>query len=186
VPIRYGEAERWKKVKEKIGRTKPTRAPGASEKKRVKNDGRPPDTTNELLISGPSKMQRKEAKDLQKKLNKPIPPKQIPSYQWEKNSCWLDTSLELLHATVSFGFEEFTQVCRDLPSESILRTIFDMLEVRQYVPHDTPDLMQSMALQRTQLRLKLVEGKIIQTMKSYESLFVSEVRRDLFIALRRD
>jgi len=145
-----------------------------ADKKRVKNDGRPPDTTNELLLSGPSKKQKKEAKDLKQKLKIPTL-RQIPSYVWEKNSCWLDTSLELLHATVSHGFEDFAQVCRHLPLDSILRTLFDMLEVRQNVPADTPDLMESMSEQRTKLRKKLVEAKQVRTMSSYESMFVSNV-----------
>lgn len=47
-PIRYGEAEPWKKIAAKIGRTHPVRAPGARESRRKKNDGRAPDTNKEL------------------------------------------------------------------------------------------------------------------------------------------
>src|SRR4051812_44539439 len=48
-PIRYGQAEPWKKVANAIGRTKPTRAPEKQRSKRYTNDGRPPDTLKELL-----------------------------------------------------------------------------------------------------------------------------------------
>jgi len=47
--IRYGIAEPWKVKAAEIGRTKPSCAPKPDEKKRKKNDGRPPDTVNELL-----------------------------------------------------------------------------------------------------------------------------------------
>jgi hypothetical protein len=40
--IRYGQAEPWKVTAAHIGRTKPSRAPQPDEKKRKKNDGRPP------------------------------------------------------------------------------------------------------------------------------------------------
>jgi hypothetical protein len=50
-PIRYGIAEPWKVKAAEIERTKPSRAPKPDEKKRKKNDGRPPDTVNELLTA---------------------------------------------------------------------------------------------------------------------------------------
>ena len=159
-----------------------------SEKKRVKNDGRPPDTTNELLIPGPSKKEKKESKDLKQKLKisestPSIRRYRIPSYVWQNNSCWLDTSLELLHATVSHGFDDFTQVCRHLPSDSVRQVLFDMLEVRQNVPPDTPDLLRTMSLQRNKLRSMLVKAKEVPTMSSYESLFVSNLHSMGFIGI---
>lgn len=42
---------------DKIGRTKPTRAPEAAERRRKKNDGRPPDTIKELLDAKQTKKQ---------------------------------------------------------------------------------------------------------------------------------
>jgi hypothetical protein len=49
IPIRYRRPEAWKVIAAEIGRTKPTRAEKPNEKKRKKNDGRPPDTIKELL-----------------------------------------------------------------------------------------------------------------------------------------
>ena len=40
---------------------------------------------------------------------------------------------------------------------------------------DTPDLLETMASQRTKLRSILVEAKEAPTMSSYESLFVSNL-----------
>ncbi|KIK04782.1 hypothetical protein K443DRAFT_4324 [Laccaria amethystina LaAM-08-1] len=49
IPIRYRQPEAWKVIAAEIGRTKPTCAEKPNEKKRKKNDGRPPDTIKELL-----------------------------------------------------------------------------------------------------------------------------------------
>jgi hypothetical protein len=49
IPIRYRRPEAWKVIAAEIGRTKPTCAEKPNEKKRKKNDGRPPDTIKELL-----------------------------------------------------------------------------------------------------------------------------------------
>ena len=73
VPIRYGQGERWKSVRERIGRTKPSRAPNVAVKKRKKNDGRPPDTVNELLQRSPSKKKQKQVDNLKKHLAIPGP-----------------------------------------------------------------------------------------------------------------
>lgn len=170
IPIRYGDAERWKKTRTKIGRTKPTRAPNASAKKQTKNDGRPPDTIKDLLLAAPTKKQKKEVSDLKHKLDIPI---QIPSYPWEGNSCWLDTSLELLHATISHDFKDFSHACQDLPTDSVLRTLYDMLQTRQNLAHDTPNISATFSKQRNNLRSKLVRAKEATSMTSYEPLFVS-------------
>lgn len=57
IPIRYRRPEAWKVTAAEIGRTKPTRAAKPGEKKRKKNDGRPPDTIKELFK--PEKARRK-------------------------------------------------------------------------------------------------------------------------------
>lgn len=58
VPIRYGQSERWKFVADQIGRTKPSRAPDVADRRRKKNDGRPPDTAKELL--DPKKIKKQD------------------------------------------------------------------------------------------------------------------------------
>lgn len=50
-PIRYGQAEPWKQTFKRIGRTKASRDP-KQRTHRYHNDGRPPDTTNTLLVRG--------------------------------------------------------------------------------------------------------------------------------------
>ena len=68
VPIRYGQAERWKSVRDRIGRTKPSRAPNITVKKRRRNDGRPPDTVKELLQKSASKKKEKQVAKLKEQL----------------------------------------------------------------------------------------------------------------------
>ncbi|KAF9529541.1 hypothetical protein CPB83DRAFT_882745 [Crepidotus variabilis] len=67
IPIRHGNAERWKLVKQDLGRTKAHRGPDVATKKRgQKNDGRPPNTIKELLLKAPAKKKQKEVDDLKK------------------------------------------------------------------------------------------------------------------------
>lgn len=161
-------------MREKIGRTKPTRAPGASRQRRTKNDGRPPDTIKELLLGKPTKKQKKEVSKLKHVLQvKNLKPKGNPSYPWQNNSCWLDTSLELLHATVSHNFDEFTYACKPLPPGSPLRFLYDMLQKRQNLDPSMPNISITLADQRNKLRSRIVKAKEAGSLSSFEPLFVS-------------
>ena len=51
-------------VADKIGRTKPSHAPEAADRRRKKNDGRPPDTAKELLDLKKTKKQGKQIQRL--------------------------------------------------------------------------------------------------------------------------
>jgi hypothetical protein len=127
-PIKYGEREPWKKTKQRIGRTKPSRAPDTAAAKRKKNDGRPPDTIKDLLLRKPTKKETNEAKKVQDMLGVP---QGNQSYPWQNNSCWLDTALELLHTTVSYNFDAFTKACNSVPQDSPFRVLYNMLLARQ-------------------------------------------------------
>ncbi|PPQ89858.1 hypothetical protein CVT25_004737 [Psilocybe cyanescens] len=92
--IRYGAPEPWKGTAGKIGHTKPSHAIDPQEVKRKKNDGRPPDTLKELTKTV-------------KNQKIPViwaPNLGPPSYKWNNNSCWLDSSLELLYAATQQYF----------------------------------------------------------------------------------
>jgi len=160
-------------VREKIGRTKPTRAPGASGRKRTKNDGRPPDTIKELLLGKPTKKQKKEVSKLLKDVLQVKKLEGNPSYPWHNNSCWLDTSLELLYATVSHDFEEFTYACKPLPPGSLLRFLHDVLQKRQDLDRSMPNISDTLADQRNELRSRIVKAKESSSLTSFEPLFVS-------------
>ena len=159
-------------MKERIGRTKPTRAPEAAAKRRKKNDGRPPDTIKDLLLRNHTKKEVKEAKETRDVLNIPSG---HPSYSWKQNSCWLDTALELLHATVSHNFEEFSKACESLPDESTLQYLYNMLHARQTLDPTAKDISSQLSKQRDSLRVRLVKEKVTltRTMSSFEPIFVS-------------
>ncbi|KAH9949621.1 hypothetical protein B0H21DRAFT_836748, partial [Amylocystis lapponica] len=141
-PIRYGAPEPWKAVAARIGHSHKSRAPDARDTRRRKNDGRPPDTTKELVPPAKRKKHNKQVvgASLQDSGDKTVPPPQAPkteptsqpsdlcepSYQWADNSCWLDA---------------FT-------------------------------VQESLCRHRDGIRKMLASNRIIRTKTSYESVFV--------------
>jgi hypothetical protein len=105
-----------------IGRTKPSCAPKPAEKQRKKNDGRPPDTSKELLGAPTKKSVSKLPNptlitdSTNKSTLKPQPKASgkvkfgPPSYPWRANSCWLDASLEVLYAAITVDFIDFFNI----------------------------------------------------------------------------
>jgi hypothetical protein len=126
VPIRYGQPERWKLVAEQIGRTKPNRAPDAADRKRKKNDGRPPDTSKELLNLKQTKTRNKKIQQVIASLSDK--PGNLLGYPWKDNSCWLDTLLDLMFRAVSQDFQTFSDVCQILPKNSPFQVVFRALD----------------------------------------------------------
>ncbi|KAJ7017996.1 hypothetical protein C8F04DRAFT_978179 [Mycena alexandri] len=138
VPIRHGQAEPWKVIAQHIGRTKPGRAPNAANSRRkLKNDGRPPDTSAELLGKLKSG----------KGASKAAP---HSSYPWSRNSCWLDSSLELI----------FNPVMRDFLGFSSRHTL----------PGSASDVSNALSLQRDSLRDHIKACRLIRSTNSFESI----------------
>ncbi|KAF9547111.1 hypothetical protein CPC08DRAFT_648853 [Agrocybe pediades] len=166
-PIRYGESEPWKKTAAKIGRTKPSRAPDIAETKRKsKSDGRPPDTVKELVIT-PAKKKKKNTDPLFDN----------PSYPWNLNSCWLDTSLQILFIALKRSPDEYyaLQEMYNKPGSerSLLATIFDkLLERYEAEGSTTPLTTPKLRLHRDLIRQSLKSEKIIKTISAFQSLFV--------------
>ncbi|KAI4517633.1 hypothetical protein K525DRAFT_210448 [Schizophyllum commune Loenen D] len=132
--IRYGRAEPWKRLKDKIGRTKRWRAGPRPLKKSVlgvskkagskrrkssrwrpaKNDGRPKDTAKELIPSDATRGGENRG------LSNPgvathhaaLPLIQtrtedyLPGVRWRNNSCWLDASFQLFYYSILGANEE--------------------------------------------------------------------------------
>ena len=105
-----------------IGRTKPSCAPKPAEKQCKKNDGRPPNTSKEL-IGAPAKKSISKlpnttlTTDSTNKLTLKPQPKTSekvkfgsPSYPWRANSCWLDASLEVLYAAITVDPVDFFNI----------------------------------------------------------------------------
>jgi len=173
VPIRYGAGERWKKIALEIGRTKPSRAPDSAAKKRKKNDGRPPDTSKELVESSKRKTKKKGVafkSDLMLG---------DASYPWNENSCWLDSSLELLYRAIRLPGDEFIELAQSLGDSSGSAVFFlaEMFEARREREKDkslsSEDLTGSLGKERDAMRKVLLDKRLIDNMTEFQSLFVS-------------
>ncbi|KAI0683118.1 hypothetical protein BC835DRAFT_1311235 [Cytidiella melzeri] len=128
-PVRYGKPEPWKAVRERIGRTKPSRAPGRRQLKK-KNDGQPPDTSRELVRK--SQKIRIVKKAVQEKHEKTrrmdlLVQKQKPI---SDNSCWLDATLEATFAVVTHDYGDFAMRFSNLPSTTPSYTLFSHFQKR--------------------------------------------------------
>jgi hypothetical protein len=159
--IRYGKAEPGKAIAQQIGRTKPSRAPEPEESRRKKNDGRPPDTSKELLANPKSKSPTKTRSSAKEKMTPTVHDR--PSYPWHNNSCWLDTSLELIFITVMRDFPRFSSLNQVLLPEMALRVLFETLELCRTTVEDTPqdqDASSNLRLQRDSFRKFLRTSRI--------------------------
>lgn len=99
----------------------------------------------------------------------------LVSYPWEKNSCWLDTSLEIIYRTVSRDFQSFSNIFTDTPEDSFSRSLFHAMDCR----HDLAacvgaQLNASELLQVScnSLRQGPHERRVICAVYEWESLFV--------------
>lgn len=198
--IRYGQAEPWKVVQQKIGRTKKSRAKDLAEKKQKKNDGRPPDTSKELLGTKPKPKKAAQSKkvgpppsSLPETTNAP-PTKtshqnlkssksktpntslilSSPSYPWDRNSCWLDTSLQLLYVAVLHSTFDFMSIEAALPKNSSLRQVVSALLGRYYREQGgIPAVADDLAKERDDIRTMLKKKAVISSVSQYNSLYVS-------------
>jgi len=178
----YGEAEQWKVQATKFGRTKPTRAGKPEDRKRNKNDGRPPNTIKDLLLRQKSK---KLPLDLpSKKSGKKvsflagISPTtnptviQAPNYPWNKNSCWLDTSLQLLFVAVQKIPTEFLRISEALPKNSALREVLTTLLQHHALDPQGENMSEILCGHRDDICKLLKKKKAIKSVTCFESLFV--------------
>ena len=172
VPILYGAHEPWKVIASNIGRTKPGRASRPEDKNRKKNDGRPPDTKEELLQAKKQKAVHSFFKSTTKTVHVEFGP---PSYPWDANSCWLDTSLELLFVSVMRNFNEFSSLFNSVPKNSGLYALYTTLNSRRLISYDEDDSMVSRSLKnhRDVLRVVLKKKGAIKDLKTSQSLTVS-------------
>ena len=145
-----------------IGQTKPGHASCPEDKNRKKNDGCPPDTKDELLY--PSKNTNTVSK---------FGP---PSYPWDANSCWLDTSLELLFVPVMRNFNDFSSLFNSVPKNSGLYALYTTLNSRRLINHDEDDRIVTQALKKHWDALQVVLKKkgAIEDLNTRQSFMVSQ------------
>ena len=170
MPIRYGAPEYWKVKAATLGRTKPSRAPNPEEKRRKKNDGRPPDTVKELLGQTNSKdieRPKKTSKQSKKKLDFGL-----PAYPWSDNSCWLDASLQVLYMAVTSNFNDFETVCEPLDPCFSLGALYAIIRDRFDLDFNKGNATSVLKSQRDAFRIFLHKKKVIRSINKPESAVV--------------
>jgi len=175
IPIRYGAPEPWKAKAVAIGRTKPSRAPKLDDKKRKKNDGRPPDTIKDLLLNTATKKATKSTQKITKA------PKLGPAaYQWSTNSCWLDASLQVLYIIVTKHYNEFNGIFQHLKEDCGLRALYEAVNARVDLDLDDENVYDTLMSQRDQLRIFLHKKAVIEELDRPESAVVSRNKSRMY------
>jgi hypothetical protein len=97
-----------------------------------------------------------------------------PSYCWSNNSCFLDTSLELVFQSVMRDFHDFSIRFTPHETETTLYLLHRMFELWKLVDVDEGEKDPSawLANQQDNFREHLRSQKVIKSLSSFESLFV--------------
>lgn len=140
--VYYGDRERaWKKNAEEYGRTKLTQ----NRKKTIPNDGRPPDTAKVLM-------------------NGKITTSFLPGYPWRDNSCWLDTSLELLYRAFSPVNQQLREALGKINSSTVIGTLYYALSEHYLMEGGgNTEYSSLLSAKRDQFRTLLLDKKILHT-----------------------
>lgn len=98
------------------------------------------------------------------------------SYPWKRNSCWLDTALELMYITCGRNWDEFGRLVGTLNRGSGTRKVLELIGARRKLLDNTSvkDISSQLSRHRDDLRSHLAEKKIIRSEASFESVFVSD------------
>ncbi|KAG2140158.1 hypothetical protein DEU56DRAFT_735326 [Suillus clintonianus] len=178
IPLFYGNMRQfWQKWKAELGTTHPSRAPDKiAAKKRTRNDGRPPDTARQLLGNHSTNGETLHDTSLSPTKRPRLNDIKRASYKWSNNSCWLDTSLELLFAAASQDFEtSFSPRMSELTDEDSLSLLSHALNARTVVQGPDPsapdDIVGMLIVQRDSLRKDLSDKNIISDVDSFEPIF---------------
>jgi len=100
---------------------------------------------------------------------------QAPNYPWNKNSCWLDTSLQLLYIAVQKVPQQFTHISEALPKGSALREVLSTLLERHTLDPQGENMSAILRGQRDSIRKLLKKKKAIKSVTQFESLFVRTI-----------
>lgn len=170
--IKYGKDEPWKYFAYSYGRTHPSRDPAIISQKKHKNDGRAPDTFNALLIRKTLPQDSNELKRLLR-ARKAV---HLVSYRYFKNSCWLDTSLEVIYRVVEHNPLDFETLFADVTVGSVADNLKHVITERLDLmngPTASTCVATANSLSRDCFRRALLDSKIVTSIDSEDSLFVS-------------
>ena len=107
----------------------------------------------------------------------------MPSYKWENNSCWLDTSLELLWNALLPDFKGFSSCFSSVPTDDIrqqpLYSLFRLLQFRKdlYISESENHTVAVLTTQRNTFREDLVTGGVISAhgLTGFDAVLVSSL-----------
>lgn len=106
---------------------------------------------------------------------------ELQSYRWKDNSCWLDSSLELIFRTAQHDWDAFSTRFSNAPFNSKLRHLYDTLAQRcrlsMGLKSENPE--RELSAQRDEFRELLFQWGSIGSMKSQEPSFVRQSRASL-------
>ncbi|KAJ7474341.1 hypothetical protein FB451DRAFT_1467183 [Mycena latifolia] len=168
IKIRYGVAEHWKHGK-RSSRNGTPRTP--------RKDGRPPDTPQALLGSGRKGQDTAQEPPADPPEIEDVVPDQRPSYRWKENSCYLDTSLELIFQTVSRDFHrQFGVRGVNVDKAEPIAQLLQHMSSRRTTERDlsggiSPEVLQKNDAQRDSFRKFLKQSKLVPDPYAYNPLF---------------
>jgi hypothetical protein len=98
----------------------------------------------------------------------------VPAYPWNRNSCWLDTSLQLLYVALTKYPDDFVRIIKGLPKASGVKEVLNSLQARHGMD---PQGITSKILgdQRDAIRNLLKKKRAIASITQFESLFVCPI-----------
>lgn len=138
-----------------------------------------PDSTTEdmpLAVTEPSAVATKPSKGKGMKLAVParkmLATTERPLYPWNRNSCWLDTSLQLLYVALLRCLDDFTGIYQALPAKSVLKVVLASLLQRHNLESQDNNGAQMLENERDKIRKLLKLNKAIKGITLFESLFV--------------
>jgi hypothetical protein len=96
----------------------------------------------------------------------------LPAYPWSSNSCWLDTSLQVLYMAVTRNFNEFKTVCEPLNPDVALGVLYAIFQDRFDLDFEGDNTSAILESQRDAFRVFLHKKKIINSLNKPESAVV--------------
>lgn len=125
------------------------------------NDGRPPDKAKKLVPPKGKSVNALSETALAEFTKKNVG---VPSYRYNNNSCWLDTSLQLLYTAISYDFDDFITASSLIDDSAYIQNVLSHFKFRQD-PNNTPITMDELGKARDRIREMLVEEEIIRSTK---------------------
>ena len=107
-------------------------------------------------------------------------------YQWSSNSCWLDTSLQMLFVSLLAHLDELAPIFSHLPVDSGLQKVYNHLKARKlFESEDRSAISAMLTTQREEIRNILVKNRNVGSMNSFGPLYVCIEKCFFIIYLRR-